>query len=223
MFVLVSCVLIISHTSMHGYPCPCRSYRYFKPKGGKVKCSPEAMQMWESKSGRFPAAININMQFKTSHNGPVSTIYNWYPPATEVRSWSACSSNMVRLRPWRYKSRKKIKVPGRCQEWRLVYSFSTGDKGRLVQARVPVYFAIQSINFYPMIFDGHSLLNRYNLKIIGHTSQYPEVNGDKGHSMAQKTGNIRVNEVHGEQEIRLILNETFVHKELPWRRNNSRR
>ncbi|CAL1161596.1 unnamed protein product [Cladocopium goreaui] len=31
---------------------------------------------------------------------------------------------------------------------------------------------------------------------------------------AQKTGNIRVNEVHGEQEIRLILNETFVHKEL---------
>ena len=34
-----------------------------------------------------------------------------------------------------------------------------------------------------MIFDGHSLLNRYNLKIIGHTSQYPEVNGDKGHSM----------------------------------------
>lgn len=82
---LVSCVLIISHTSMHGYPCPRRLYRYFKPKGGKVKCSPEAMQMWESKSGRFPAAI-INMQFKTSHNGPVSTIYNWYPPATEVRS-----------------------------------------------------------------------------------------------------------------------------------------
>ena len=31
---------------------------------------------------------------------------------------------------------------------------------------------------------------------------------------AQKTGNIRVNEVHGEQEICLILNETFVHKEL---------
>ena len=79
--------------------------------------------------------------------------------------------------------KKNFKVPGRCQEWRLVYSFSAGDKGRLVQARGPVYFAIQSINFYPMIFDGHSLLNRYNLKIIGHTSQYPEVNGDKGHSL----------------------------------------
>lgn len=36
----------------------------------------------------------------------------------------------------------------------------------------------------------------------------------KAMQWAQKTGNIRVNEVHGEQEIRLILNETFVHKEL---------
>ena len=36
----------------------------------------------------------------------------------------------------------------------------------------------------------------------------------KAMQWAQKTGNIRVNEVHGEQEIRLILNETFVQKGL---------
>lgn len=28
-----------------------RLYRYFKPKGGKVKCSPEAMKMWKTKDG----------------------------------------------------------------------------------------------------------------------------------------------------------------------------
>ena len=56
-FKCILCPVSVSSTWMHGYPYPCRLYRYFKPKGGKVKCSPEALQMWESKSGRFPAAM----------------------------------------------------------------------------------------------------------------------------------------------------------------------
>ena len=29
-----------------------RLYRYFKPRGGKVKCTPEAMKMWRDSDGR---------------------------------------------------------------------------------------------------------------------------------------------------------------------------
>ena len=36
----------------------------------------------------------------------------------------------------------------------------------------------------------------------------------KAMEWARKTNNIRVNEIHGEEEIRMILSETFCHKEL---------
>lgn len=43
---------------------------------------------------------------------------------------------------------------------------------------------------------------------------------DKTVLWAQKTGNIRTNEVHGEEEMRLILNETFLHKEVSQEETN---
>ena len=37
---------------------------------------------------------------------------------------------------------------------------------------------------------------------------------------ARKTGNIRTNEIHGEEEIRMIISETFVHKEMKTEETN---
>ena len=37
---------------------------------------------------------------------------------------------------------------------------------------------------------------------------------------ARKTGNIRTNEIHGEEEIRMIISETFVHKEVKTEETN---
>ena len=36
----------------------------------------------------------------------------------------------------------------------------------------------------------------------------------KAMQWGHKTGNVRVNEIHGEEEVRMVLNETFVHREL---------
>lgn len=39
---------------------------------------------------------------------------------------------------------------------------------------------------------------------------------------ARKTNNIRVNEIHGEEEIHMILSETFCHKELQEEETNQK-
>ena len=83
----------------------------------------------------------------------------------------------IQIKKKKSKSREDAKSGGWYTRFQLETKEGWSKQG------ASVYFAIQSIHFYPMIFDGHSLLSRYNFKIIGHTSQYPEVNGDKGHSM----------------------------------------
>ena len=44
-----------------------RLYRYFKPKGGKVKASAEAMKLWETKEGRSLAAFMAVSHDSISH------------------------------------------------------------------------------------------------------------------------------------------------------------
>lgn len=36
-----------------------RLYRYFKPKGGKVKCTPESLKLWKTKEGRLLLSFSL--------------------------------------------------------------------------------------------------------------------------------------------------------------------
>lgn len=59
-----------------------------------------------------------------------------------------------------------------------------------------------------------------HLNLYTHDNTHLRSMVDKTVLWAQKTGNIRSNEVHGEDEMRLILNETFLHKEVSQEETN---
>ena len=91
-----------------------RLYRYFKPRAsGTLKCSPEALKMWKTDSGRdwvqtcVPAYINPQMTWYILHDMCMHALYIKSHVYAEVKSSSACLPNMGHLMPWRWPSKKR--------------------------------------------------------------------------------------------------------------------
>ena len=106
-----------------------RLYRYFKPRAsGTLKCSPEAMKMWKTDSGRdwvqtcVPAYINPKMTWYILHDICMHALYIKSHVYAEVKSSSACLPNMGHLMPWRWPSKKDPQEQGRHSGRWLVFS-----------------------------------------------------------------------------------------------------